>query len=189
MKVFAIIAASLIGFLLMVGLWFMGNYNSLVTASAQVDKSWAQVETQYQRRLDLIDNLVGSVKGIMVHEKDIINAVTDARKHYATGPAKPEDQVNGAIQVETALSRLMMVMERYPEIQANDNMKMLMAELGNTENSIAVKRDNYNNVATNYNINVKRFPKNLFANMFGYGERTLFKAEAGAEKAPNVSFE
>lgn len=188
-KAFIGVAATL-GVLFMLGAWLAGNYNSLVTASAQVDKSWASVEVVYQRRADLINNLVETVKGAMGHETEVFKAIADARTRYAgVKESTPQNEkVAATQQYESAFARLMVVMENYPQLKALENVTALQSELRATEDGIAKARDGFNTTATNYNINIARFPKNLFANAFGYGKRDLFKSDSGASKAPSVKF-
>lgn len=187
MNKFAIFVGVLLGIGALGFLWFGGNYNSLVSSREQVNKSWAMVETQYQRRLDLIDNLVESVKGSQVQEQKVFGDIANARKGYA-GANTSSQQADSAGKVESALARLLVITENYPELKSNENVKGLMYQLNATEDGIATKREAYNTTATNYNINIQRFPKNLFAKFFGFEKQALFKAEAGSEKAPKVKF-
>jgi LemA protein len=182
-----IIFLSIAGFFVLAGLWLVGNYNSLVKSGTQVDKSWSMVETQYQRRLDLIENLVETVKGAQGQEQKVFKDIADARSAYA-GSKSSSEQAAAAGNVESALSRLLVITEAYPELKSNENVKSLQADLGKTEDSIAKARDQYNTTASNYNLNIRRFPKNIFAKLFGFDPRSLFKSDVGSEKAPKVKF-
>jgi LemA protein len=175
------------GIILLIALWLGGNYNSLVKARAQVDQSWASVETQYQRRLDLVGNLVASVKGAQGQEQAVFGKIADARSAYNSASSS-SDKAAAASQVETNLAVIPRLQEAYPDLKSNTQATSLMSQLTGTENGIMAARDNYNKVATNYNVNVGSFPKNLFANAFGYQKQALFKSDAGAATAPKVDF-
>ncbi|PIT93704.1 LemA family protein [Candidatus Falkowbacteria bacterium CG10_big_fil_rev_8_21_14_0_10_43_11] len=164
-----------------------GYYNKFITANEQIDGQWAQVEAQYQRRFDLIPNLVESVKGIMAQEKDVFGLIADARTKYA-GATTVNEKAEAATEVESALSRLLVVMENYPELKSAENVNTLMAQLEGTENRISVERGRFNNTVRDYNVMVKRFPGNMMAGMFGFDERSYFEAAAGSEQAPEVKF-
>lgn len=185
-----LIGGFLIGFLvvaIVVGIFLMGSYNSLVTGREAVDTQWAQVESQYQRRFDLIPNLVESVKGVMEQEKEIFTALAEARTRY--GGAQTIDQkVEATTQVESALSRLLVVMENYPQLRSSETMQTFMAQLEGTENRISVERQRYNEQVQSYNLQVKRFPGSVIASMFGFSPRTMFESTSGAETAPKVEF-
>ncbi|HVV38910.1 MAG TPA: LemA family protein [Candidatus Paceibacterota bacterium] len=163
-----------------------GKYNSLVKSNEAIDAQWAQVESQYQRRFDLIPNLVNSVKGIMKQEQTVFTAIADARTHYADA-ATPDAKAAAAGEVETSLGRLLAVMENYPELKSADTVQSLMAELAGTENRISVERMRYNELVRDYNVSVKSFPGSLLAGMFGFNPRTMFEAQAGAETPPTVN--
>lgn len=174
--------------LFLLGLWFVGNYNSLVGAKAAVDNSWAKVETQYQRRLDLIDNLVASVKGAQKQEVEVFGKIADARKQYNSA-STTEEKAEAASTIEQNVTAIVpRLQEAYPELKSNQNVTKLMDELAGTENSISGVRDVYNDTVTNYNVNVARFPKNIFASMFGFDKATLFKSDEAAKDAPTVEF-
>src|SRR3989338_9085941 len=162
------------------------KYNNLIRSNEAIDAQWAQVESQYQRRFDLIPNLVNSVKGIMAQEQEGFTAIADARTRYS-GAATPEARASGASAVESALGRLLVIMENYPKLRSVETVQSLMAELAGTENRIAVERMRYNEEVRDYNVRVKTFPGSLIAGMFGFGERTMFEAVTGAEAAPTVS--
>lgn len=160
-------------------------YNSLVSANINIDKQWAQVETQYQRRFDLIPNLVESVKGIMNQEQEVFGALAEARTKYA-GAATVDAKAGAAQQVETAFGRLLAVMENYPQLKSADNVQILMVQLEGTENRVSVERTRFNDAVRDMNLKVKTFPSNLIAKIFGFGERVYFEAVQGAENAPKV---
>ena len=168
-------------------IWVMTTYNSLVTNAQAVDTQWAQVETQYQRRLDLIPNLVGAVEGAMGQEKEVFTAVAEARTRYA-GAGNTADKVAAANQVESAFARLLVVMENYPQLRSVETVQALMAENAGTENRISVERGRYNEAVGVYQIATKRFPGGLLASLFGFGPKEMFKAAEGAENAPKVDF-
>lgn len=183
----AIVTASILGFILIISVWFIGNYNSLVGSKNQVDKSWSMVETQYQRRLDLIDNLVSTVKGAQIQEQTVFGDIAQARTQYS-GAQNSSDQAAAAGQVESALGRLLVITENYPELKSNESIRALQGELGKTEDGILSARNQYNESATSYNTNIQRFPKNIFASVFGFEKQNLFKSDSGAAKAPEVKF-
>ena len=164
-----------------------GYYNKFVTASENVDGQWAQVEGQYQRRFDLIPNLVESVKGIMAQEEKIFGALAEARTRYA-GASSVNEQVAAATKVESALARLLVIMENYPQLKSADTVQTLMAQLEGTENRVAVERGRYNDKVRRYNIMVKRFPGNVLARMFGFSEKNYFEIARGVDITPEVKF-
>lgn len=180
-----VVFAGLLLIALFVGMWFWGSYNSLVVASTQADTSWASVQTEYQRRFDLVPNLVAATKGTMKQEQAVFGAIADARTHYA-GAATPAAKAGAATQYESAIGRLLVVMENYPTLQSNTTVQNLMAELSGTENRVQVGRDRYNQSVQSYNILIKQFPKNLIAGMFGFAPRAPFASVEGADKAPTV---
>lgn len=171
-------------------------YNGMVTGSEAVDAQWAQVENVYQRRADLIPNLVSTVKGYAAHEKETLEAVINARAK-ATSTSIDAGNMNAAqLQqfqqaqdgLSSALSRLMVVVEKYPDLKANQNFLELQAQLEGTENRIATERMRFNEEARAYNIQIKKFPNNLFAGMFNFDEKAYFQAVQGTESAPKVEF-
>jgi len=175
-------------FLLAIVGWVISSYNGLITLSENVDNQWAKVETQYQRRMDLIPNLVSTVKGYAKQEEKIFTEVTALRSQW--GNAKTTEQKVGvANQMEGALSRLMVIVENYPQLKSNENFLALQDELAGTENRVAVERSRYNDEVRNYNVMKKRFPTVILANLFGFGDKTYFEAAEGAQNAPAVSFE
>lgn len=173
--------------LVLFALLFIPKYNSLVTAEENVDSKWAQVENQLQRRYDLIPNLVESVKGYANHEQEVIASITQARAQMGSANT-PEEQAAANDALTGALSRLLVVVENYPNLKADTNFRQLMDELAGTENRLAVAREDYNNEVQQFNKQVKRFPGNLMAGMFGFEQKEYFKATAGADKAPSIDF-
>jgi LemA protein len=184
---------------LVIGLFFWGTYNRLVTLQTDVDSKWADVQTQYQRRLDLIPNLVNTVAGAANFEKSTLVEVTNARASVGRvqlDPSKaPTDSAHleqfqaAQGQLSNALSRLLVVVERYPELRANQNFLSLQAQLEGTENRIAVARRNFNESVQSYNATARRVPTNLVASMFGFAQRPFFTAQPGAERPPPVHFD
>ncbi len=172
--------------LIIVGGLFMGSiYNGLVKSNEGVDAQWAQVESQYQRRFDLIPNLVSSVQGVMKQEQTIFTAIAEARTRY--GNAKTSDEkAAAASSLEGSLSRLLVVMENYPQLRSVEAVQSLMVELAGTENRISVERMRYNETVRDYNVKVKTFPASALAGMFGFHARTMFDAVPGAEVVPKV---
>ena len=174
------------------------SYNMMVTLDEGVKTKWSQVENQYQRRYDLIPNLVNTVKGYAEHEKETFTAVTEARakaggtfnisEQVLNDPAMFQKFQQAQSTLGGALQRLMVVMEKYPELKANQNFLALQSQLEGTENRIAVERKRFNEAAQMYNVYIKRFPRVVLANMFGFTEKMYFKATEGAEIAPKVEF-
>lgn len=177
-------------------LWGISGYNGLVSMEEKVNNEWANVETQYQRRADLIPNLVSTVKGYASHEKQTLEDVIAARSRATQITVNADDltpeklaeyqQAQGA--VTSALGKLLAITENYPDLKANQNFLELQAQLEGTENRINVARTNFNNTAKEFNTSIRRFPKNILAGLFGFDKRAYFEAEAGAEKAPKVEF-
>lgn len=173
-----------------------GAYNNAVSKDENVKKAWSQVENQYQRRADLIPNLVNTVKGYADFEKGALTAVIEARSKATSVTIDPTKLNESNIQqfqqaqdgLSSALSRLMVVVEKYPDLKANQNFMDLQAQLEGTENRIATERRNFNQTAQDYNTQIRRFPSNIFAGLFGFDKKAYFQAEAGAEKAPEVKF-
>jgi len=183
---------------LVVGISLAGTYNRLVTLGQEVDKQWAQVENQYQRRYDLVPNLVATVQGAAQFEKSTLEAVTQARASVGraqinpgaapTDPAQLAQYEQAQAALGGALQRLLVVVEKYPELKANANFRDLQAQLEGTENRIAVARMDFNKAAQDYNTARLRFPTNLIAGMLGFKEKPYFKATPGSERAPTVQF-
>jgi len=175
------------GIALILILFSVSRYNSLVNRSEEVDGAWAQVENVLQRRADLIPNLVETVKGFAAHEKEVIGQVADARAKLA-GARGPQEKGAADAQLTSALSRLLVVVENYPNLKANENFIRLQDELAGTENRIAVERKRYNDAVREFNATIKRFPSNIFAGMFGFDSKEYFQAAEGAQKVPQVKF-
>lgn len=172
------------------------SYNKMVRMEQSVEEQWSQVETQYQRRTDLIPNLVSTVKGYAEHEQETFQKVAEARSQAAStdinannlSPEKLQQfqQAQGALS--SALSRLMVVVERYPQLKANQNFRDLQAQLEGTENRISVARRRFNQAVQQYNTYIKQFPQTFYANMFGFEEKAYFESQEGADQAPDVQF-
>ena len=176
-----LLAVSLYGFV-------KGNYNRFVSLDEGVKSAWAQVENQLQRRFDLIPNLVETVKGYAKQEKDVLVEVTNARAKVGGASTVPE-KINANNELSGALSRLLVVVERYPELKSNANFLRLQDELAGTENRIAVERKRYNEAVKNYNVAIRSFPANILAGMFGFGSAAFFEAPAAAKAPPQVKFQ
>lgn len=176
--------------------WAISSYNGLVTMEENVNSQWANVETQYQRRADLIPNLVSTVKGYAKHEKETLEGVIAARSQATQIKVDPNDltpeklaeyqKAQGA--VTSALGKLLAITENYPDLKANQNFLELQAQLEGTENRITVARKNFNDAAQGYNTSIRKFPKSMFAGLFGFEKRAYFESEEGSEKAPKVEF-
>lgn len=162
-------------------------YNGLQTKTQGIDAQWAQVETQYQRRLDLIPNLVNSVKGIFGQEQKVFGDIAEARTRYS-GAATVDQKVTAASNLDSALSRLLVIVENYPQLKSDTAVAGLMDELAGTENRISVERGRFNTAVRDYNTTIKRIPGSFLAALFGFKERPYFQATAGAETAPEVKF-
>ena len=182
--------------IVLVALWGILSYNVLVGMDENVSNQWANVETQYQRRSDLIPNLVNTVKGYAKHESETLESVMAARSQATQVKIDPSNctpQQLAAYQkaqgdVTTALGKLLAITENYPDLKANQNFLELQSQLEGTENRINVARKDFNDTAKKYNTSLRRFPRNIIASMFGFEKRNYFEAEAGAEKAPKVEF-
>lgn len=177
-------------------IWAVSMYNGLVTMDESVNSQWANVETQYQRRADLIPNLVNTVKGYASHEKETLEGVVEARSKATQmqvnandlTPEKLAEYQKAQGAVTSALGKLLAITENYPDLKANQNFLELQAQLEGTENRINVARTNFNNAAQAYNTAIRRFPKSLFASMFCFDKHAYFEAAEGTETAPTVSF-
>lgn len=172
---------------LLVVIYFFGTYNSFVNGREAINGQWAQVEAQYQRRLDLVPNLVNSVKGAMKQEQAVFDAIAEARTKYGSATTI-DDKAAAATQVESALGRLLVVMENYPQLKSIDTVQTLMAQLEGTENRVSVERQRFNGFVQSFNMMVQRFPSSVVASIFGFTTHTYFEAQAGAENAPSVNF-
>ena len=196
-----IILLAVVGVIILLGIaivsWGTGIYNSLVSLDEATKQAWGQVENQYQRRMDLIPNLVETVKGYAEHESSVFEEVAAARSSVGKLQVTPDILKNPQMfqkfqeaqaSMSSALSRLLAVAENYPNLKANENFLQLQAQLEGTENRIAVERRRFNEVIQDYNIKVRSFPTSILAGMFGFGQKVYFQAEPGAEKAPKVKF-
>lgn len=170
-----------------ISLWLVSSYNSMVKANLAVDTQWAQVEAQYQRRFDLIPNLVASVQGIFTQEKDIFTAIANARQGYA-GARTVDEKAEAAGRLEGALGRLLVITENYPQLNSNQTLKDLMVQLEGTENRVSVERTRFNDVVSAFNARIMTFPAKLTASLFGFEARQFFKADVEAAKVPSVKF-
>jgi LemA protein len=201
MKRGTIILLAVLAVIVIVGIglfgWVTGMYNSLVKLDEGVNQSWAQVQNQYQRRVDLIPNLVETVKGYAEHESSVFTQVAEARssvgKLTVTSDVLNNPQMFQKFQaaqgeLSSALSRLLAVAENYPQLKANENFLALQSQLEGTENRIAVERKRFNETVQDFNVKVRTFPTSILAGMFGFSQKQYFQAEQGADKAPKVKF-
>jgi LemA protein len=177
-----------VGIIAILLLWIMSGYNKLVVVDEQATAAWSQVENQLQRRSDLIPNLVATVKGYAAHEEEIFLAVAEARTRLA-GAASPGEAAEANDQLTGALSRLLVIVENYPNLKADANFRQLQDELAGTENRIAVARKDYNETVRIFNTSIRRFPTSIIAGITGFDAKEYFEAEEGAEKVPEVNFE
>ncbi|MEO9869728.1 LemA family protein [Ekhidna sp.] len=176
--------------------FFAGKYNQMVVLDEEVNTEWANVETQYQRRYDLIPNLVNTVKGFAEQEKEVLTQVTEARSKASSIQIDPsnldaqamQNFANAQSNLNSALSRLLVTVERYPDIKSNQNFLELQAQLEGTENRISVARTRYNEKTKSYNTYIRKFPNTMLAGMFGFERKPLYEATEGAEEAPTVQF-
>src|SRR5512143_3171020 len=186
-----IIALTILGVIVLsvavVALSVMNSYNRFVNLNEQVTNQWKQVDVQLQRRNDLIPNLVSTVKGYASHEKEIFEKLADARAKMA-GAKTPAESIDAANQMSTALSRLLVVVENYPNLKADQTFMRLMDELAGTENRLSVERKRYNDLVRDYNAARRRFPTNLVASMFSFNEAAYFKVPEEAKAVPKVNF-
>lgn len=197
LTIFIVIVAAILIFFGIFVIWGIGVYNNLVTSEQNVIKQWAQVENQYQRRADLIPNLVNTVKGYANFEKQVLTDVVEARARVGQFNVTPEvlndpqsfqkfQSVQG--DLSSALSRLLAVVENYPELKANENFLQLQAQLEGTENRISVERKRFNETVQEFNVGIKRFPATILASIFGFREKQYFTATPGTEVPPKVEF-
>ncbi len=196
MKKNTVIWITVVAVVAIVAIWAVKSYNNLVVAEESVTTEWANVESQYQRRADLIPNLVATVKGYAAHEQETLDAVVSARAKATQVTIDSENLTPEKLQefqaaqgaVGSALGRLLAVAESYPDLKANQNFLDLQEQLEGTENRIQVARQKFNSTAQAYNTSIRRFPTNIVAGLFGFDKKAYFEAEAGAEKAPKVEF-
>ncbi len=191
-----IVTLVIVGVLVIIFLWGMGGYNKMVSQEEGVTSAWSQVENVYQRRADLIPNLVATVKGYAAHEQETLEGVVNARAKATQTTIDPANMTPEAMakfqaaqgELSTALGKLMVVAERYPDLKANHNFLELQAQLEGTENRITVERQKFNDAAKSFNTLIRKFPKNIIAGMFGFERKEYFEAKEGAEEAPKVEF-
>ena len=190
------ILIGIVALIILIGGWLMKGYNGMVNEDENVNLQWGEVENQYQRRLDLIPNLVNVVKGYASHEKETLEGVIEARAKATQTTIDPSNMTEEQLAnfqkaqdgLSGALNRLMVVVEKYPDLKATDNFKQLQDQLEGTENRITLARKDYNDAATIYNKEVRSFPNSMLAGIFGFSVRPQFKAQEGAESAPTVQF-
>lgn len=186
----------IIAVLALLVIFSISSYNSLVSQEESVSTAWSNVENQYQRRADLIPNLVNTVKGYAAHEKETLDAVISARAKATQQtididnltPEKLQEYQKAQGEIGVALGKLLAITENYPDLKANENFQTLQAQLEGTENRISVERRKFNETAKAYNTNIRRFPKNIIAGLFGFEKRPYFEAAEGSETAPEVKF-
>lgn len=191
-----VVLVVIVAVVLVLFFWIKGMYNSMVRMDEGVSSAWAQVENVYQRRADLVPNLVATVKGYADHESSTLEAVVNARAKATQMTVDPSSLSEAEIaqftaaqdELGAAIGRLLVSVERYPDLKANQNFLELQAQLEGTENRITVERQKFNEAARSYNVTIRRFPNNIFAGMFGFEKKGYFEASEGAEQAPVVSF-
>ncbi len=167
--------------------WYVGTYNKLIIIDEEINEKWAQVENVMQRRYDLIPNLVSTVQGYAKHEKEIFENIAASRAKLS-GASSPQDKMQAARGMEGALSRLLVVVENYPTLKANENFTKLMDELAGSENRLTVERQRYNQSIKEYNVTIRKFPASIIANQLGYEKKEMFQMDEKAKEAPKVSF-
>lgn len=186
----------IIGIIAIIAIWVITAYNGLVKKDEACSQQWSKVESQYQRRLDLIPNLVNTVKGYASHEKETLTDVVNARNIASSSKVDPNNLTQESLDkyqqsqaaLKSSLDRLMVVVERYPDLKANQNFLELQSQLEGTENRIAVERQNFADIVNAFNSKLRRFPTNIIAGMFGFERKAYFAADKGAETAPKVEF-
>jgi len=177
-----------LGVIVLLALWAYSSYNKIVPLNEQADAQWAQVETAYQRRFDLIPSLVAATKAVLTQEQTVFGDIADARTRYA-GATTPDAKAAAASQLEGSLGRLLVITENYPQLQSSQTVRDFMASAEGTENRINVERGRFNEMIQTYNTQIKIFPTNVIAGLFGYHERAYFKAATGSDVAPAVNFQ
>lgn len=183
-----IVGLVLVGVLIVLVLWTMGTYNSLVSLNENAKTAQADVEVQYQRRFDLIPNLVETARGIAGLEQSVFTSLAQARSRYAGAPAGSNERVGAINQLDTSLARLLVIVENYPVLKSSESFLKLQDQLEGTENRVSVARNNYNAAVNQLNKKIKFFPSNVIASVFGFSERVRFEAVAEASAAPKVQF-
>jgi len=193
MKTVYIVLLAILGFFLIIFLWVKGIYNNIVTQDEAVTAQWHQVETQYQRRMDLIPNLVTVAQNYANFEKATLTEVTQLRASagqanvtWNAQGSTVDQKIQASQQMESTLSRLLVIIEKYPDLKAGEQFSKVMTELEGTENRVSFERHKFNDVAQDYNTYIRRFPQNIFAGMFNFQTRAYFEADQGASKAPVI---
>lgn len=181
------ISIIIISLIIILGIFFVGNYNSLVALNQNVNAAASNIDTQLQRRSDLIPNLVNTVKGYASQEKEIFSNIAAARSKLA-GATGIEAQANADSELSNALSRLLLIVENYPDLKSNQNFRDLAVQLEGTENRIAIARQDYNTAASEYNTKRRKFPTIIISSLFNFEEKPLYKASEGAQQVPSVDF-
>lgn len=174
---------------LSIGMWALGTYNGFISNQQIVETSWAQVESQYQRRFDLIPGLVEATKSILKQEQKVFGDIAEARSHYAGTSSGTEERVEATNQMESALSRLMVIIENYPQLNSDKTVQALMDELAGTENRINIARERYNDSVKEWNTRVKSFPGSIIASIFDFESKDFFKSETDANKSVKVNLD
>lgn len=182
-----IIGGIVIGLIFFTGLWLIGTYNGFISSEESVNQKWANVQSAYQRRADLVPNLVKTVKAYSDYEGDVLTQITKARASIGSANT-PSSLANADQELSSALSKLLVVVENYPNLKANENYLSLQDELAGTENRIKVERDNFNQAVREYNVKTRRFPSNFLARMFGFNQKEMFESTKGSDVVPNVDF-
>jgi LemA protein len=184
-----LVPALVVGAILLVFVaWPIASYNGLVDKDTAVDNSFADLDSQLQRRNDLIPNLVASVKAALNQEQEVFGELARARQNYA-GASSDEEKIDAADDISRGIGRLLVIVENYPQLRSNENIQDLMTQLEGTENRVQQARRDYNGVVTDYNRSIRKFPRSLFAGIFGFDKRPLFEAEPDAREAPTVDFD
>lgn len=177
----------IVGLIVILAFWIGGAYNSFVRQETGINTQWSQVETVYQRRFDLIPNIVATVSGVAKQEQEVFGAIAEARTRYA-GATTPDEKAAAAGQLETSLGRLLVIAENYPVLQSSQAYRDLIVTLEGTENRVAVERQKFNDLVGSWNARVKTFPSNIIAGLFGFEAKNFFEATTGADQAPKVDF-
>lgn len=191
MKKKGVIIGVIIAVIVIIAVSIIGSYNGLISLEESANTAYADIQVQLQRRMDLVPNLVNTVKGYATHETEVFTAVSDARAKLAgAGTVEEASEANEANEeLSSALSRLIAISESYPELKSNENFLSLQDELAGTENRIGVARKDYNDAVQKYNVKIRSFPTNIFANMLGFEKKQQFEADSAAQSAPSVSFD
>lgn len=186
-KALLISGGILLGLYFFVAIPIMAVYNDLVTKQELVDTAWSEVEVQYQRRFDLVPNIVEATKGALSQEQEVFGAIAEARKHYDSAPKGSNDRVEATQQYESALARLLVIVENYPQLKSLENVKILTDEIAGTENRVAVSRGRYNAIVGEWNTSIRKFPRNVIVKFFDeFEKRARFESDEEASSAPKV---